>query len=68
MKTLKITAIGSRFAVESSDGRLNILNERSLKWNLKHVFGFTGEEVLTVMVLLGEERPGYDRFVNLEVA
>jgi hypothetical protein len=68
MKTIKITAIGARFVVESQDGRINILNERSLKWNLKHMFGFTGEEVLTVMVLLGQESTGNERVVELEVA
>ena len=41
--TLKIYSVmstkGVRYYVEHPEGRLHILNERSLVWNLKSVFG-----------------------------
>lgn len=53
MKTYTITAVNSsrgvRYYVDADDGRLHILNEKSLRWNLKKVFGFTTEMVKQVM-------------------
>lgn len=47
---IKITRVNNRFDVEMPGGRLYILNERALKWNLKHVFGLSGEDVLAVLM------------------
>ena len=45
---LSIHAVGSskgiRFYMDYPEGRLHILNERSLIWNLKRVFGFSDTE------------------------
>jgi len=35
---MKITMVGNRFFVETDAGRLHILNQKALLWNLKHVF------------------------------
>lgn len=47
---IKITRVNNRFDVEMPNGRLHILNERALKWNLKHVFGLSGEDVLAILM------------------
>lgn len=53
--TLNIYAVGSakgiRFYMDYPEGRLHILNERSLIWNLKKVFGISPEE--TKMIVQG---------------
>lgn len=50
---LRITRINDRFDVELPSGKLHILNERALKWNLKHIFGMSGEDVLSVLLAFG---------------
>lgn len=47
---LKITQINKRYVVDCADGRIHILNEKALKWNLKHVFGFTKAQIDKVYV------------------
>ena len=51
--TLKIYSVmstkGVRYYVEHPEGRLHILNAYSLRWNLKEVFGMTGEEAKLVL-------------------
>lgn len=46
---MKITQSNDRYVVETSDGRMHILNRKSLIWNLKHVFGIKGEQGKSVM-------------------
>lgn len=68
-RTLRITQVNNRFVLETPDSRTHILGLKALKWNLKHVFGFTGLEVLSVTVMLStNQKPGYHNFVDLEVA
>jgi len=50
-----ITQVGSRFAVDTTGkdaNRLNILNQHSLVWNLKHVFGLKKSEINQVLSAL----------------
>lgn len=51
--TLKIAQINDKYVVENGYGKVWILNKRNLKWNLRHVFGLSGEDVLAVMVSIG---------------
>lgn len=50
---LSIHAVGSakgiRFYMDYPEGRLHILNERSLIWNLKKVFGFDASEATILL-------------------
>lgn len=51
--TLKINSVmstkGIRYYVDSSEGRLHILNEQSLVWNLKRVFSISPEDTKHVV-------------------
>lgn len=48
-----ITQVNNRYFFQFEDGeRLHILNQRSLSWNLKHVFKFSKEEVIAAFVCL----------------
>jgi hypothetical protein len=40
-----ITQVNNRFVVEVDGGRMHILNEKSLVWNLKHVFKWKKAEI-----------------------
>ena len=48
----KITQINNRYVVETPDGRVHILNKKSLEWNLKYVFNYTKEHTRAVVVHL----------------
>ena len=56
--TLNIYGVGSikgvRYYVDYPEGRLHILNERSLVWNLKRVFGLSEDDLKIVMYGLNE--------------
>lgn len=68
-RTLKITQINDKYVVESPSGRVNILNLKSLKWNLKHVFGLTGQDVLAIVVSLSDDGvTNHTVEINLEAA
>lgn len=54
-RILKITQIGARFVVECPNGRINILNERSLKINLKHVFFMESREIADIVSMLSDD-------------
>jgi hypothetical protein len=49
---MKITQVNNRFVVETVEGRLHILNEKSLRWNLKRVFGRNAAEVAKIVMIL----------------
>lgn len=49
-RMLKVTQSGTKYIAETAQGKIYILSERALKWNLKHVFGLSGPEVLSIMV------------------
>lgn len=49
---MKITQINNRYVVETTDGRMHILNRKALIWNLKHVFNIKGEQGKSVMKCL----------------
>ena len=49
---MKITQINNRYVVDLADGRIHILNRKSLIWNLKNVFGIKGEQGKDVMKCL----------------
>ena len=55
---LNIYAVGSakgiRYYVDHPEGRLHILNERSLVWNLKKVFGVPTEDVKCAVDMIKE--------------
>jgi len=47
-----ITQVGNRYAVDTTGkhaSRLNVLNQASLVWNLKHVFGLRSTEIKQVL-------------------
>lgn len=46
---MKITQSNNRYVIELANGRLHILNRKSLVWNLKHVFNIKGEQGKDVM-------------------
>jgi hypothetical protein len=46
---MKITQTNNRYVVETEAGRLHILNEKSLRWNLKHVLRLTPKQVKVVV-------------------
>lgn len=46
---LKVVQIGSRYSVETQDGKMHILNLRALKWNLKNVFGIHGRDLFILL-------------------
>ena len=50
--TLSITQINNRFVVETSNGKLHILNRKSLIWNLKRVFNIKGQDGRDIMTNL----------------
>lgn len=52
---LVITQYGSRYDVDTGDGRLHILNLNSLKWNLKHIFKFKPREIKQVLIAIQAE-------------
>lgn len=54
MREITITQENNRYVVEYPEGKLHILNEFSLRWNLKNVFGLTGEQAKEVVVRLME--------------
>ena len=54
-RSIKITQIHNKYVVESENGKINVLSLRSLKWNLKHVFGLTGLDVLTIVATLRDD-------------
>jgi len=41
-----------RFVVKHGDSKLYILNEKALKWNLKHVFGQTHQNISSIKKVL----------------
>lgn len=49
-----ITQIGSRFVVESAQGRLNILNEKSLVYNMKRLFNWKKSDITKLIEVLGQ--------------
>jgi hypothetical protein len=53
MITLTITAVNStkgvRYYVDNGEGRLHILNEKSLRWNLKRIFCLSPDMIKQVM-------------------
>lgn len=49
---MTITQVGSRYCVETKAGRLHVLNEKSLKWNLKHVFKMNAKQISAVFEVL----------------
>jgi hypothetical protein len=51
---MKITMVGNRFVVETDAGRLHVLNEKSLRWNLKRVFGYTALQAAAIVKELSE--------------
>lgn len=51
---MKITQTNNRYVVELDNGRLHILNRKSLVHNLKHVFGIKGEQGKDVMKQLDQ--------------
>jgi hypothetical protein len=44
-----MSAKGIRYYVDYPEGRLHILNERSLVWNLKGVFGISPEDTKGIL-------------------
>lgn len=38
---LKVTQYNTRYVVETPNGKLHVLNQKSFDWNMKHVFGLT---------------------------
>jgi hypothetical protein len=53
-RMIKITRIGARFNVDIGDSRFHVLNEKSLKWNLKHRFGVKGLQMIIVFEALSQ--------------
>lgn len=53
LMTLNIYSVmstkGTRYYVDHPEGRLHILNERSLVWNLKRVFGVSAEDTKGIL-------------------
>jgi hypothetical protein len=49
---MKITMVGSRYCVKTELGRLHVLNQKSLEWNLKRVFGMKKSEIAGVVLVL----------------
>lgn len=51
---IKVTQLNNnQFIVTTEHGKVHILTNRALKWNLKHVFGLKGDDVLAIMVAVG---------------
>lgn len=48
---MKITQVNTRYVVETADGKVHVLNQHSLRWNLKHVFG---KSMTEIAIILGE--------------
>jgi hypothetical protein len=51
---MKITQVNNRYYIETAQGRLHVLNEKSLRWNLKHTFGYSGLQAASVVKALAE--------------
>lgn len=53
---MTITVIGTlrgpRYNVDVEGGRIHILNAKSLRWNLKHIFKMDKTEVGSIMLAL----------------
>jgi hypothetical protein len=49
---MTITQTNNRYVVETEAGRLHILNENSLRWNLKKVFGFKPTQIAGIFKAL----------------
>lgn len=49
---MKITQVNNRFFVETAEGRLHVLNEKALRWNLKKVFGLSAPTVAEIVYKL----------------
>ena len=41
MFKLIITQSHTKYIIETPDGKLHVLNQKSFDWNMKHVFGLT---------------------------
>ncbi len=56
MGQIVITRYGMRhFVLELPAGRVYILNEDSLRWNLRHVVGMSRDNVKVTMLMLEDE-------------
>ncbi len=51
---VRITQSNTRYVVETSAGRLHVLNRKALIWNLKNVFKVTPEQGKAIMRNLDE--------------
>lgn len=49
---ITVTLVGSRYVLETPNGKIHILTRKALKWNLKNVFGLDGADVLSIVVSL----------------
>lgn len=55
MNTLVITQANRWFVIELGDQRLHLLNEKALRWNLKHVFKFDKFAITSIMAYLAQQ-------------
>lgn len=46
---MTITQINKQYVAETINGRIHILNRKSLIWNMKYVFNLKGKEGMAVM-------------------
>lgn len=51
---MKIVQVNNRYFVETAEGRLHVLNEKSLRWNLKKVFGFSALQTASIVRQLNQ--------------
>lgn len=49
---MKITQTNTKYVIETSDGKIHILNRKSLIWTLKNTFNLKGEQGKSVMTKL----------------
>ena len=52
---VKITRMNTYYVVETPDGRVHMLNERALVWNLKNCFGFEPYEATVIKTAVNAE-------------
>lgn len=52
---IKVTQYNNKFVIETTEGKLHILNERALKWNLTHVFCVDPDLIMGIMIMLYDD-------------